>query len=500
MQAQGQVERAKALATAGRLDEALDLLTPLTRQADAPWQALSVQADLLKRAGRLADSAAMSRRLVAVRPQSVPARHNLASTLGDLGQAAEAEAVCRQAMTLGGDAPETWLVLGRALQAQSRFEAAEDAYRQALARRPGYDEALRDLSQLIWMRDADLAAAIAPLDAAIAAAPGVSGPRQTKARLLEYAGEVELAYRALTDGPLDGPGELAAAQACLALDPQRALEHVRRAATLAGRPVAAIMVTQAECLLALGQAEAALVPIEALRALDPLNQHVLAHQATAWRMLGDARYQRLYDYDAFVRPYRLEAPQGWATLEAYLVDLARALNGLHTLKTHPVGQSLRGGSQTAASLAQSDDPAIRAFFDAIDAPIRAYMAALGQGDDPLRARNTGRYRIKGSWSVRLRPQGFHADHIHSDGWLSSACHIELPKAVQRHGQGQGQARGREGWLRFGAPPGLPQLEAQHHVQPQPGTLVLFPSYMWHGTQPFGGEASRLTLAFDVVPD
>ena len=51
MQAQGQVERAKALATAGRLDEALDLLTPLTRQADAPWQALSVQADLLKRAG-----------------------------------------------------------------------------------------------------------------------------------------------------------------------------------------------------------------------------------------------------------------------------------------------------------------------------------------------------------------------------------------------------------------------------------------------------------------
>lgn len=379
MQAQGQVERAKALAAAGRLDEALDLLTPLTEQADAPWQALSVQADLLKRAGRLADSAAMSRRLVAVRPQSVPARHNLASTLGDLGQAAEAEAVCRQAMALGGDAPETWLVLGRALQAQSRFEAAEDAYRQALARRPGYDEALRDLSQLIWMRDADLAAAIAPLDAAIAAAPGASGPRQTKARLLEYAGEVEPAYLALTDGPLDGPGELAAAQACLALDPQRALEHVRRAATLAGRPVAAIMVTQAECLLALGQPEAALVPIEALRALEPLNQHVLAHQATAWRMLGDARYQRLYDYDAFVRPYRLEAPQGWATLEAYLVDLARALNRLHTLKTHPVGQSLRGGSQTAASLAQSDDPAIRAFFDAIDAPIRAYMAALGQG-------------------------------------------------------------------------------------------------------------------------
>jgi hypothetical protein len=119
------------------------------------------------------------------------------------------------------------------------------------------------------------------------------------------------------------------------------------------------------------------------------------------------------------------------------------------------------------------------------------MAALGRGDDPMRARNTGDYRIQGSWSVRLRPNGFHADHIHSNGWLSSACHIELPPAVQ--------GEGREGWLRFGAPPGLPSLAAEHYVQPRPGTLVLFPSYMWHGTQPFGGEASRLTLAFDVVP-
>jgi hypothetical protein len=251
------------------------------------------------------------------------------------------------------------------------------------------------------------------------------------------------------------------------------------------------MVTQAECLLALGEAEAALVPIETLRAREPLNQYVLAFQATAWRMLGDDRYGRMYDYDAFVRPYQLETPQGWASLEAYLVDLAKALHDLHKLKTHPVGQSLRGGSQTSASLAQSENPAIRAFFQAINKPIRDYMAALGQGDDPLRARNTGDYRIQGSWSVRLRPNGFHADHIHSNGWLSSACHIELPRAVQ--------GERREGWLRFGAPPGLPSLAAEHYVQPRPGTLVLFPSYMWHGTQPFGGEASRLTLAFDVVP-
>ena len=488
---QARVEGAKALVAAGQLNAALDMLAPMVQQADSPWQVLSVQADLLKRAGRLEESAALSQRLVAVRPQSVPAQHNLASTLGDLGRAAEAEAACRAAMSIGGDAPETWLVLARALQAQSRFDEAEDAYRQALLRRPGYGDALRDLSQLIWMRDADLEIACAPLDAAIGVSPATPLLRQIKAKLLEYAGQSERAYRTLVAGPLDGPGELAAAQACLTWDPRRALDHANRAAALAGGEVPAIMVTQAECLLALGEAEAALVPIETLRAREPLNQYVLAFQATAWRMLGDDRYGRMYDYDAFVRPYQLETPQGWASLEAYLVDLAKALHDLHKLKTHPVGQSLRGGSQTSASLAQSENPAIRAFFQAINKPIRDYMAALGQGDDPLRARNTGDYRIQGSWSVRLRPNGFHADHIHSNGWLSSACHIELPRAVQ--------GERREGWLRFGAPPGLPSLAAEHYVQPRPGTLVLFPSYMWHGTQPFGGEASRLTLAFDVVP-
>ncbi|WP_292079905.1 MULTISPECIES: putative 2OG-Fe(II) oxygenase [Brevundimonas] len=489
---QARVEGAKALAAAGRMNAALAMLAPIAQQADAPWQALSVQADLMKRVGRLEESAALSQRLVAVRPRSVPAWHNLASTLGDLGRVPEAEVACRAAMSIGGDAPETWLVLARALQAQSRFDEAEDAYRKALLRRPGYGDALRDLSQLIWMRDADLETACAPLDAAIAVSPATPLLRQIKAKLLEYAGEGEWAYHTLVAGPLDGPGELAAAQACLTWDPLGALDHANRAAALAGGEVPAIMVTQAECLLALGQAEAALVTIETLRGREPLNQHVLAFQATAWRMLGDVRYGRLYDYDAFVRPYRLEAPDGWASLEAYLVDLAKALHDLHTLKNHPVGQSLRGGSQTSASLAQSENPAIRAFFQAIDKPIRDYMAALGQGDDPLRARNTDDYRIQGSWSVRLKPNGFHADHIHSNGWLSAACHIELPPAVQ--------GERREGWLRFGAPPGLPSLAAEHYVQPRPGTLVLFPSYMWHGTQPFGGEASRLTLAFDVVPD
>jgi hypothetical protein len=31
-------------------------------------------------------------------------------------------------------------------------------------------------------------------------------------------------------------------------------------------------------------------------------------------------------------------------------------------------------------------------------------------------------------------------------------------------------------------------------------LVLFPSYLWHGTVPFSSNQARLTVAFDAVPE
>ncbi|MFX9097211.1 putative 2OG-Fe(II) oxygenase, partial [Acinetobacter baumannii] len=88
-----------------------------------------------------------------------------------------------------------------------------------------------------------------------------------------------------------------------------------------------------------------------------------------------------------------------------------------------------------------------------------HMAALGQGKDPVRSRVRRDYAIAGIWSVRLRPGGFHIDHVHPEGWLSSACYIDLPKAVD--------GEGRQGWIRFGEP-GIvtkPTLEAEHYVKP-----------------------------------
>ncbi len=50
---------------------------------------------------------------------------------------------------------------------------------------------------------------------------------------------------------------------------------------------------------------------------------------------------------------------------------------------------------------------------------------------------------------------------------------------------------------------LANLGDREHIgkilQPKEGHLVLFPSYMFHGTVPFPSNEIRTTIAFDVMP-
>lgn len=485
--------RAQVLAAAGDLTGAIALLQ--AAPADQVAGHRTMLAQLLVAADRHDEALAVLIAHAEARPEVAVRHHNVAARLGDLGRAVEAEAAVQRVFALGGDAPETWMVLARALQGQDRYDEAEAAFREVLTRRPDSVDALVDMSQLIWMRSGDGEKARVPLDAAITAFPDRPDLHIALARLNRFAGvSPQQIHHDLISAPVAATAalELAAANAALSFDLDRALEHAQAAIARApGDPAA----TQQLVEIHLARDE----PAEALALLDPIlerrptDQQALALRNTAWRLAGDPRALGPDDYAAVVAGYVIDTPPGWTTLHAYLRDLATSLQGLHGLTTHPVGQSLRHGTQTSANLRHSDDPVIRAFFTAIDGPIRRHMAMLGQGSDPLRSRNTGDYRIAGCWSVRLQPGGYHTPHFHSKGWLSSACHIVLPSVVE--------GEGKEGWLAFGAPAfeGVRPLPPEHYEKPEPGRLVLFPSYMWHGTVPFSGTEPRLTIAFDVVP-
>lgn len=104
------------------------------------------------------------------------------------------------------------------------------------------------------------------------------------------------------------------------------------------------------------------------------------------------------------------------------------------------------------------------------------------------------FAFAGSWSCLLHPSGYHANHVHPQGWISSALYFDLPRAVTN-------AEFREGWFKLGQS-NLALGESDvpvRFIRPERGMLVLFPSFYWHGTVPFSGSDSRLTVAFDVVP-
>jgi tetratricopeptide (TPR) repeat protein len=490
------VRLAVRLTARRRPGEAIDILAPFVASAAADIDLLTAYGAALKLEGRHEDAADAYRRAAEIAPASGVAEHNLAGALGDAHRFAESEAATRRAFAKGLDAPETWLVRGRALQGLYEFEEAEEAFRQAIRRRPAYASAHGDLAQLIWMRTENLGEACEALDAALSANPSDAPLALAKAKLLEYTGDKGEAYGALS-GPLARGGadpELLVTAALLSMadNPGLALAHAEEAAAVApgSGPVNAAL---CQANLALGRAEVAAGIAEGLCRDWPLDQYPVALAATAYRMLGDPRYGALYDYDRLVRVQTIDTPAGWSTLNDYLGELATRLRALQKLRGHPIGQSLRHGAQTGQSLERSNDPVIAAFFTAIDAPIRAYIDVLRGHDDVLGRRVGKGYRFSGAWSVLLRPGGYHVNHLHPMGWISSACHIALPAAVER---------GHEGWLKFGEPDVRtdPPLGPEHFVKPRAGDLVLFPSYMWHGTVPFGGEEPRLAAAFDVLPE
>jgi hypothetical protein len=162
-------------------------------------------------------------------------------------------------------------------------------------------------------------------------------------------------------------------------------------------------------------------------------------------------------------------------------------------KSEFFGQSVRGGTQTDGNLFQRIEPEIIAMRDAIRGAVADHAAQLPPTapDHPLLRQRPQLIQFTGSWSVRLVGGGMHANHIHPMGWLSSALYICLPPDL---------GNGHAGSLTLGEPPSQLGLDVPPHrlIEPKLGTLALFPSWMWHGTRPFG-EGERLTVAFDVAP-
>ena len=224
--------------------------------------------------------------------------------------------------------------------------------------------------------------------------------------------------------------------------------------------------------------------------LDPDDPAMWPYAAIAWRLTGDPRAAWLDGDPALVSVVDLRGAL------PPLDRLAAVLRGLHVARGEHLDQSVRGGTQTDGPLLSQVDPDIRKLRAAVVAAVATHVAQLPPLDPrhpTLSKRRDRAPRFAGSWSVRLTAQGHHANHVHPQGWLSSALYVALPDEVARGG-------GEAGWLTLGQPQAALGLDLPpvRTIEPKPGRLVLFPSTMWHGTMPFA-DGERLTVAFDVAP-
>jgi uncharacterized protein (TIGR02466 family) len=428
--------------------------------------------------GRREDALATYRTMLAHadgNPSGHPrAEFGLAVFLERLGRETDAEASCHRAIIKGFDSGEAWSFLGRLYHKQGRLDDAEAALRNGVRCEPGSTQLNYELAQLVWMRTGDLTRARAVLDQA----PQTTEIASATIKLLQWTGDEQAAYQfAAARAKRDPRLHVLAARIMVGSEPQLAERHL----AMAPLKSFARAKCEIEIDLALGRADQAAQRAEMLHSAHSNNHAVTALLTTAWRLAGNKRYSELCDYNRLVGIYRIDTPTGWQNLEAYLTDLALALDRVHRHCAHPIGQSLRQGSQTPRDLSEYPDREIKALFRAIDGPIRHYINAFA----------INQYRIHSAWSVRLSNGGFHTDHVHPEGWLSSAFYVRVPQALKH----------QEGWLQFGQPgtPTAPVLPAEYIVKPEPGLLVLFPSYIWHGTVPFASTETRLSCAFDIVP-
>ncbi|MBO6769374.1 MAG: tetratricopeptide repeat protein [Erythrobacter sp.] len=468
-------------------EEALSLLHEHEAAGARQARYWSVRATTARAAGRPAEAAAYYDKCLSIEPRHVRALHGRARTALDRGEKNAAHRFDAALAVNGGEA-DLWLGKAQALDAQGDSAAARDLMQQLVAQAPGWLDGLKFLSQL-RLADGEKDFASPYFEAARRVPDDPSIPLGHAAVLagLEFADEAaDVAAEARKRFP-DNPqfrlleavhaGDAGQIERAESIYAELALDTSERAIHEARHRIRRGQFERAEGLLA-----------------HALDEQAMVHTAYAllgfiWRINNDPRAAWLHEQEGLVRLLPLRQS------ETILPQATKVLHDLHETSPLPLGQSLRGGTQTRHILFHRREPELAQLRDAIQATLEDYRAGLPGADDahPLLRHRLVPWTLAGSWSVRMQGGGdYHASHIHPLGMLSSALYLLVPE--------EAEGDDRQGWLEIGRPPpdlGL-DLGPLASIQPQEGHLALFPSTLYHGTTSFR-EGLRMTVAFDVVP-
>lgn len=483
-----------------RAISAFERAIALQPNAVQAWHGLG---SALRATGEPGAAAEAFRKATELVPDYTPAWVNLGMVQRLLGRIDDALVSLKRAEALGHRGPELGDAINGALSDAGRIDKALSGARQHVVAFPAYAPAYRTLSQILWEYGPELAPQEDPLKTLREAA---SMQPHNLALQWEYAsmllamrrsGEAYNWLETMRRGGVAGPMlDWYCAEACEALGKGEQAASLFSAAQrgLGNQPE--FLNAYARHAFRRGDYEHAQACAARAVQLAPANQEAWSHLGTAWRLLDDPREHWLFDYDRLVGYVEVPPPPGFNDMSEFLNRLARTLHAMHTARREPLNQSVRGGSQTTGRLFGRNDSNLRAAESALNTAVSRWLSTLPDDPShPFLSRKRDNVHFVGSWSVRLQSSGRHSNHIHNEGWMSSAFYVALPASLSQ------PAASQAGWIQFGQPLeelGL-DLPPRRVIQPRLGHLALFPSYIWHGTVPFTDAEPRLTIAFDMQP-
>ena len=439
------------------------------------------------------EAASLYRQHLQLDPQSVTGRYGSGIVQLETGSAAEAEALFDALILEETDRPAIRFMRGRARLELGELDTALADLQSSHASEPTV-LSFRALANQYWMRGQD--EQFTALIESSASHPELI-PVAAEALRQSEQPEAGLAHLSSLSTSATLAADCAGVRSMCEIDCGKAkrAELSARACIEAGSANLVVQGALIVSLLMQGRAEQALVEIQRRRLAEPLGQHWIAYETIAYRLLGSTEYRQLADPNDVVRIYEIPTPRGFDNVASFNDEFATLLNKYHRYQRRPLDQSLRHGTQSYRNLVNIADPVFDAYFAALDGPISDYLEQMGHSNEhPLSMRNTGSYQIADCWSVRLGTGGYHTDHVHPRGWISSSYYVSVPDSEGSQESISG------GSIRFGHPPFpmQPEISAEKWIQPKAGMVVLFPSYLWHGTEPISGGC-RVTAPFDVLP-
>lgn len=402
--------------------------------------------------GWLDDAAFHLRRAVSLAPNYADAWSNLGTLLQRAGRPHEAREALDKAVAIQPQQADAWCHLGHVEMELGQAATAQAHYRKALSTGQQTERASIDLA----MAEAELG----QHEAAIERLSRLLSRQEHAAARVARAG---FYYQQCRYGE--------ASQ-----DYRAVLEQVP------GHSVARDQLIR--CMLAQEAIEDASAQLRVGLALNPHDQRLLALKPSLEMALGhEQKAAALLDYDRWVH---VAPVPNWQSLLPQLQDHVLNHSSLHE---SPSSHATRRGKHSGELLFGELGP-MDAFRSELEQRARRrHQVFSAQAWSPTSTAEQWRYT---SWAVVMDTQGHQVAHIHPSGWLSGVMYVELPQDVERHAP--------HGWLEFGRPPDdvVAPIPPTRMVQPKPGMMVTFPSWLWHRTIPFERGERRICIAFDVM--